>query len=155
MAKIIDINDQVISIGTDDGGIKEIRACDINFVPHVGDEVEVFETETKTIVSKVEAKAAEMPAGGINVNVVNTNASNNTGEAVATGRGTKAVSKVAYCLLAFFLGGLGAHKFYSGRIGLGVVYIIFCWTWIPSIVAFIEFIIALCKKSDSAGRILV
>jgi hypothetical protein len=31
-------------------------------------------------------------------------------------------------LLAFFLGGLGAHHFYMGRVGLGVLYAVFCWT---------------------------
>ena len=56
MSKIIEITNQIISIGTDDGGIKEVRADDINFVPHIGDEVEIFETETRIIVSKVEKK---------------------------------------------------------------------------------------------------
>jgi len=41
-------------------------------------------------------------------------------------------------LLALFLGGLGIHKFYMGKIGLGVLYLIFCWTYIPAIIAFIE-----------------
>jgi len=41
-------------------------------------------------------------------------------------------------LWALFLGGLGAHKFYMGQTGVGVIYLIFCWTYIPSIIAFIE-----------------
>jgi TM2 domain-containing membrane protein YozV len=41
-------------------------------------------------------------------------------------------------LLALFLGGLGAHKFYMGQPGWGIVYILFVWTYIPSIVALIE-----------------
>jgi TM2 domain-containing membrane protein YozV len=41
-------------------------------------------------------------------------------------------------LLAFFLGGLGAHRFYMGQVGLGIVYAIFCWTFIPAIVSFFE-----------------
>ena len=41
-------------------------------------------------------------------------------------------------LLAFFLGGLGAHHFYMGNTGLGILYAIFCWTFIPAIIAFIE-----------------
>jgi len=56
--------------------------------------------------------------------------------------GTK--SRVVAAILAFFLGGIGIHKFYTGRIGWGIVYILFCWTWIPLIVAIIEGIIYLC-----------
>jgi TM2 domain-containing membrane protein YozV len=41
-------------------------------------------------------------------------------------------------LLALFLGGFGAHRFYMGEMGLGILYFVFCWTGIPSIVAFIE-----------------
>lgn len=41
-------------------------------------------------------------------------------------------------LLALFLGGLGVHHFYMGKVGLGVVYLVFCWTFIPAIIGFIE-----------------
>jgi TM2 domain-containing membrane protein YozV len=41
-------------------------------------------------------------------------------------------------LLALFLGGLGAHKFYLGQTGLGIVYLLFSWTTIPGWIALIE-----------------
>lgn len=41
-------------------------------------------------------------------------------------------------LLALFLGGLGIHKFYLGQSGMGILYLLFCWTYIPAIVAFFE-----------------
>lgn len=63
----------------------------------------------------------------------------------ATGR----KSRVAAALLAFFLGGLGVHKFYLGRIGWGFIYLLFCWTLLPALIAFIEFIIYL-TMSDQA-----
>ena len=155
MAKIISINDSVISIGTDGGGIKEVRACDMNFVPHVGDEVEIFETETKTIVSKVEQKPEPaIPAGGININLSNSQ-NNAQPAAVVMPAGTKAVNKVTYCVLAFLLGGIGAHKFYAGKTGAGIAYILFSWTLIPSLIAFFEGIIGLTKPSDAAGNILI
>lgn len=57
-------------------------------------------------------------------------------------------SKVVAGVLALFLGGLGIHKFYCGRIGTGIVYLIFFWTFIPAIVGFIEGIIYLVQRND-------
>ncbi len=65
------------------------------------------------------------------------------------------VNKVAYALFALLLGGLGAHKFYAGKIGLGFLYLFFCWTCIPGIIALIEGIVALTKQADENGNILV
>jgi pSer/pThr/pTyr-binding forkhead associated (FHA) protein len=47
-------------------------------------------------------------------------------------------SRTTAALLALFLGSFGAHKFYLGNIPLGVLYLIFCWAYIPGIVGFIE-----------------
>lgn len=52
-------------------------------------------------------------------------------------------NRVTAALLAMFFGGVGAHKFYLGRAGQGVVYILFCWTFVPAVVAFIEGLIYL------------
>ena len=41
-------------------------------------------------------------------------------------------------LLALFLGCFGVHHFYLRRNGLGLVYILFCWTGITAILGFIE-----------------
>lgn len=41
-------------------------------------------------------------------------------------------------LLTLFLGGVGGHKFYMGETGLGILYVLFCWTGVPGIIAFIE-----------------
>ena len=51
-------------------------------------------------------------------------------------------------LLALFVGGFGVHKFYLGQAGIGVVYLLFCWTGIPGIIAFIEGIILLTMSDD-------
>jgi TM2 domain-containing membrane protein YozV len=67
----------------------------------------------------------------------------------------KQVNKVNYCLLALFFGWLGIHKFYSGKILWGILYMIFCWTYVPLIISLIELIIALCKKEDYDGKIWI
>jgi TM2 domain-containing membrane protein YozV len=46
--------------------------------------------------------------------------------------------EVVGVLLAFFLGCFGIHHFYLGRVGLGVLYLLFCWTGIPAILGVIE-----------------
>lgn len=53
-------------------------------------------------------------------------------------------SKIVAGVLALFLGGFGIHRFYLGNIGLGILYLLFCWTMIPGVIAFIEGIVFLC-----------
>jgi TM2 domain-containing membrane protein YozV len=50
-------------------------------------------------------------------------------------------TKITAALLAIFLGGLGIHKFYLGQNGAGVLYLLFCWTFIPALLAVIDFIV--------------
>jgi TM2 domain-containing membrane protein YozV len=55
-------------------------------------------------------------------------------------------SKTAATLLALFLGGIGIHKFYLGKWVQGTFYLLFFWTMIPSIIAFIEFVRYICMS---------
>lgn len=48
--------------------------------------------------------------------------------------------KVVAALLAFFLGGFGAHWFYLNRTKNGILYLLFFWTFIPGLLGFIDFI---------------
>ena len=57
-------------------------------------------------------------------------------------------SKMKAGLLGIFLGGIGVHKFYMGKIGMGILYICFCWTGIPAIIGFIEGIVYLCSNDE-------
>jgi TM2 domain-containing membrane protein YozV len=46
--------------------------------------------------------------------------------------------EVVGIMLALFLGTFGVHHFYMRRTGLGILYCLFCWTGITSILGFIE-----------------
>lgn len=43
-------------------------------------------------------------------------------------------------VLAFFFGGFGIHKFYLGRTFAGVMYLMFFWTFVPALLAWIDII---------------
>jgi TM2 domain-containing membrane protein YozV len=47
-------------------------------------------------------------------------------------------NKNTAAILALLLGGLGGHKFYLGKPVQGLLYLVFCWTFIPAFLAFIE-----------------
>lgn len=52
-------------------------------------------------------------------------------------------SRKVAAVFAIFLGNVGAHKFYLGQPGWGILYILFCWTFIPAVIALIEGIVLL------------
>ena len=41
-------------------------------------------------------------------------------------------------LFALFLGGVGAHHFYLGHTLIGVLFVLFFWTFIPALIALVE-----------------
>lgn len=58
-------------------------------------------------------------------------------------------NKTLAVVLALFLGGLGAHKFYLERPGNALLYLLFCWTLIPSFVAFVEAIVYVFMSEEA------
>ena len=143
MPKIIRIQDSVILIGLNDGSIKEVRKEDLSFEPTLGMMVDIFENESCTIITPVEMKIPK---------TVNSLTNSFTVPNPASG---KLVNKLTYCLLAFFLGGIGIHKFYGGKTGTGILFLLFCWTGIPAIIALIDLIIGICKPANSQGQIVI
>lgn len=55
-------------------------------------------------------------------------------------------------IFALLLGGIGVHKFYLGQVGLGVVYLLFCWTAIPALIGFVEGIILLTQTDEAFAQ---
>lgn len=66
----------------------------------------------------------------------------------ASYRPSKGKSKGTAALLAFLLGDLGIHKFYLGKGGQGILYLLFCWTFIPWILAIFDFFILICMSEN-------
>jgi len=58
-------------------------------------------------------------------------------------------SRLTAAALALILGGIGIHKFYLDRTTAGILYLLFCWTGIPALLAWFEGI-AYLLKSDAA-----
>ena len=154
LAKIIKIEDDLIFIGLDDGSIKKVNKSFCNFSPDINDEVEIYESEGCIVVYKINTTKKKNNATDQKIDI-NVNNNSPTGSPVYVANNKKAVNKVIYCVLALLLGWIGAHKFYAGKIAAGILYLLFSWTCIPAIIAFIEFILALCKTEDSNGNILL
>ncbi len=128
MGKIIKITDSQVAIGMRDGSLKEVPISSLDFTPHLGMVVDVYESTTEIVVL---LKPIYHDGQG------------------------RLVNKIAYILLAFFLGGLGVHKFYAKKTAMGVLYLIFCRTGIPAFVSLIEAILAFTKKADANGNIIL
>lgn len=61
-------------------------------------------------------------------------------------------NKLVAALLAIFLGGIGIHKFYLGRTGWGIAYLLCFWTFIPALVGIIEGILYLVMSEAEFAR---
>jgi TM2 domain-containing membrane protein YozV len=118
---------------------------------------ELFEEKNKKI-EKLEDNKASQPmvfmnaggGGGASSSSSSSSSAASSGGGAFTGRYTR--SKVAAGLLGIFLGGFGVHKFYLGRWGWGIIYLLLCWTYVPAIVGFIEGIVYLVSNDENFAR---
>lgn len=85
----------------------------------------------------------------------NNNATSSASASVSAGFGDMISPKswLVTLLLCLFLGVLGGHRFYTGKIGTAIIMILLCWTGISAIWALIDLIlIILSKFKDKQGR---
>ena len=71
-------------------------------------------------------------------------------------------NRTTAAILAVFLGGIGLHKFYLGQWVWGLIYLIFCWTFIPAASGLLEAIVLFSmsdqkfqEKYGSAGVVVM
>jgi TM2 domain-containing membrane protein YozV/uncharacterized protein YecT (DUF1311 family) len=76
----------------------------------------------------------------------------NCGSPQSTTPSSDIKSQSVAALLAAFLGGFGIHRFYLRRPVSGVLYLLFCWTGIPGLMAIIETYIYAFKSQESWAR---
>ena len=61
-------------------------------------------------------------------------------------------SRTTAGILAILVGSFGAHKFYLGKIGTGILYLCFSWTAVPGVIGLIEGIIYLTQSDQAFSR---
>ena len=154
MAKIVKVTGTEVTIAYNEEYIK-VNPSELNFVPQLGDEVEIHKVDDEIIVIKTEQKKDDK----ININIVNeNNAVQNQSQVVNTQQATYGlhyVNKWVYVLLAIFFGGLGAHHFYAGYNSKGIFYLLLFVTGISIILGFFQGVLALFKTPDANGKIMV
>lgn len=182
MAKIVSIENDIVKIGEDNGSVLEVKKTGLSFEPKAGDVVDVIRNgeAISVMLSTNTAPVSIVVANTVNTTPIvepapsavpvespdlATKVSENLPEnvevktpevsaaPVASSKSGKTVSKAIYCLLCFFLGFLGVHKFYSGKIGMGILYIFTLGLF--GIGTIVDFLVGIFKKADENGNITI
>jgi len=61
-------------------------------------------------------------------------------------------NKKLVVILALLLGGTGAHKFYLGETGKGIVYLLFSWTIVPVVLGVFDGLILLTMSKQNFDK---
>ena len=131
--KVIKCDGESVTIGMDDGSFKVVSYRELGFRADINDEIDVYSNNGQAVYAKGAPKSETFKDDGK----------------------SKVVNKTTYVLFAILLGGVGANKFYAGKVGMGILYLVFCWTFVPALMGLIEGIMACSKKPDSEGNIIV
>ena len=61
-------------------------------------------------------------------------------------------NRVVAGVLGILVGAIGVHKFYLGKVGLGILYLLFCWTGVPAVIGLVEGIIYLVQSDQEFAQ---
>lgn len=100
------------------GKVFQANAGETKFCQHCGEVISKECVVCPHCGKQVAELKAEQP------NIVINNSNNNVNTNVNGGRPGKAKNKWVAFLLCLFLGGIGAHRFYEGKIGTGILWLL-------------------------------
>ncbi len=135
MAKVIKITDDIVYIGLENEKMVKVAKQAISWDVKVGEIVDVHQSDDEILVSR-----------HLNKVVTSNNPYAYSGNVV---------NKIVYIIVAILLGGFGIHKFIVGKTGTGLMFLLFCWTFVPAIIGIIEGVSAISKPADENGNISV
>ena len=110
----------------------------MKFCKHCGAKIPAQAVICTSCGGQVEEIKQAQQQPNIVINNENTNVNKNT-NIVGGGRYGRERNKWVAFLLCLFLGGIGAHKFYEGKVGMGILYIftggLFFIGWLIDLIA--------------------
>lgn len=117
------------------------------FCKHCGSRI----PEDAVICMSCGRQVEELKSGAVQPSIIinndNTNLNSNVNRNTISGnvQGGRPKNKWVSLLLCFFLGIMGGHKFYEGKIGMGILYL--CTVGLFGIGVVIDFIVLLTKPN--------
>lgn len=128
MAEILNINNNEVKIGTDDGKVITTPIATLNFPnPQVGDKVKVYQDGDSYIIQQDTSNTILKDSGD-----------------------SKQINKHIFVWVGNFLfGGFGVDRFLRGQIGVGICKLLFGWLTL-GIWALVDWIISMVKAYGSA-----
>lgn len=174
MSKIIKITDEFVLIADADKSVHKVPLSAFDFEPKLNQQIEVYQLDGEYIVNEVDDikitkettkfsdSTNESIKDKIHINIINENKPQNINTNTNTStqnnshygypeQGT--VGKWAFICVSLFLGGLGGNFFMLRKPLLGILCILFVWTYIPAFIGLFHAVVAIFKRPDSYGRI--
>ena len=119
----------------------EVPPVPTKFCKHCGEKID----SEAVVCMKCGKQVEELKSAANQPNIVITNTNTNTNTNLNSNMFKKEKNKWVAVLLCFFLGVWGGHKFYEGKVGMGILYLFTFGLF--GIGALIDFIVLLMKPN--------